>query len=162
MADHVTVYRSMETSAENDARAVHETLTGAGLAAVLLDDSEPGVPEGVWEVQVPAADADRADQILAANPPAARDNSAGLDLVPIFSSGTPVTGNLEALGIKALLEANGITAVSTGDSVQPELPATLSVPREHLERAKQLIAEAQAGGPDAAESAEAESESAQA
>ena len=158
MADHVTVYRSMDTNAEDDSRAVLDTLTSAGISAVLLDDSTPSVPEGVWEVQVAPADAERADQILAANPPVTEDPSAGLDLVPIFSSGTPVTGNLEVMGLKGLLEANGITAVSTGDSVQPELPATLSVPRDQVEQAKQLIADAQASGPAAADSAEAESE----
>jgi hypothetical protein len=49
-------------------------------------------------------------------------------------------------------------AVSTGDSVQPELPFTLSVPRDQVEQAKQLIAEAQATGPADADAAEAEGE----
>ena len=162
MSTPVTVFRSMDATAEDDARAALESLTSAGLAATLLDDSAPGVPEGVWEVQVSAEDATRADQILAAEPAAEpelpADPSGHLDLVPIFSSGTPVTGYVEAMGIKGLLESNGIAAVFTGDSVQPELPATLSVPRDQLERARQLITEAQAAGPDAADSAESETQ----
>jgi hypothetical protein len=150
----------MDPNAEDDSRAVLDTLISAGVPAVLLDDNTRGVPEGVWEVQVAAADSERAEQILAANPPAAVDPSHELDLVPIYSSGTPLTGALEMMGIKGLLEASGILAVSTGDSVQPELPATLSVPREHLERAKQLIADAQATGPADADAAESASEAA--
>jgi hypothetical protein len=156
--DYVTVYRSMDPGAEDDSRAILDTLADAGVAALLLDDKTPGVPEGVWEVQVAAADAERADQIVAAHPPSAVDPSHELDLVPIYQSGTPLTGALEMMGIKSLLEANGIQTVSTGDSVQPELPITLSVQRDQLEQAKQLLAEAQATGPADADAAEAASE----
>jgi hypothetical protein len=156
--DYVTVYRSMDPSAEEDCRAVLDTLANAGVAAVLLDDQSRGVPEGVWEIQVAAADAERADQIVAATPPSGVDPSHELDLVPIYQSGTPLVGALEMMGIKTLLEANGIMAVSTGDSVQPELPITLSVPRDQVEQAKQLIAEAQATGPADADAAELEGE----
>ncbi|MGA2184238.1 MAG: DUF2007 domain-containing protein [Bryobacteraceae bacterium] len=160
-SDSVTVYRSMDPSAEEDCRAIFNTLTSAGVPAVLLDDKTRGVPEGVWEVQVAAADAERADQIVAANPPpgADVDPSHELDLVPIYQSGTPLVGAIEVMGIKALLEANGIMAVSTGDSVQPELPFTLSVPRDQVDQAKQLIAEAQATGPADADAGEAETDS---
>jgi hypothetical protein len=159
--DYATVYRSMDPSAEEDCRAILDTLNSAGVPAVLLDDHNKGVPEGVWEVQVAAADAERADQIIAANPPpddGGVDPSHELDLVPIYQSGTPIVGAVEVMGIKALLEANGIMAVSTGDSVQPELPFTLSVPRDQMEEAKKFIAEAQATGPADADAAEAEAE----
>jgi hypothetical protein len=126
---------------------------------MLLDDQARGVPEGVWEVQVAAADAARADRIVAANPPPRLNPSHELDLVPIYESGTPIVGAVEMMEIKALLEANGIMAVSTGDSVQPELPFTLSVPRDRLEQAKQVIAEARATGPADADAAEAEADS---
>ena len=155
--DLVTVYRSMDTTAEEDSRAILDTLNRAGVPAVLLDDKAKGVPEGVWEVQVAVADSSRADQIIAANPSGGVDPSHDLDLVPIYSSGTPIVGTLEIMGIKALLEANGIPAISTGDSVQPELPATLSVPSEYLDQAQKLLAEAQSGGSAAADAAESES-----
>jgi hypothetical protein len=154
----VTVFRSMDPNAEDDSHAIFDTLTGAGVPAVLLDDNTRGVPEGVWEVQVPAAYAERADQILASNPPPAEDPSRELDLVPIYESGTPLVGAIEMMGIKGVLEANGIPTVSTGDSVQPELPITLRVPRDQLEQARRIIAEAQAAGPAAADAAEAESD----
>jgi len=161
-SDFITVYRSMDPGAEQECRAILDTLANAGVAAVLLDDKTRGVPEGVWEIQVADTDAERADQILAANPPPEEaggvDPSHELDLVPIYKSGTPIVGALEMMGIKALLEANGILTVSTGDSVQPELPFTLSVPRDQLDRANQLIAEAQATGPADAEAGEAASE----
>jgi hypothetical protein len=86
------------------------------------------------------------------------DPSHELDLVPIYESGTPIVGAMEMMGIKALLEENGIMAVSTDDSVQPEIPFTLSVARDQVKRAKRLIAEAQATGPADADAAEAESE----
>jgi hypothetical protein len=148
----------MDPSAEEDSRAILDTLTAAGLRAVLMDDTTKGIPAGVWEVQVPAADAERADHIIAANPPPGVDPSHNLDLVTIYQSGTPIVGAMEMMGIKGLLEANGIIAVSTGDSVQPELPITLSVPRDQLELAKRLLAEAQATGPADAEAAELEGE----
>jgi len=156
--NYITVYRSMDPSAEEDCRAILDTLTNAGVPAVLVDDNARGVPEGVWEVQVAAADAERADRVIAAIPPPGVDPSHELDLVPIYRSGTPTVGAVEMMGIRSLLEANGIMAVSTGDSVQPELPFTLSVPRDQVEQAKQLIAEAQATGPADADAAEAEGE----
>jgi len=142
----VTIYRSMDAGAEEECRAVLETLGHAHIHAVLRSDKDPGVPEGVWEVQVTAGDSARADRMIAAQPPAANevDPSHDLDLVPIYESGTPITGAIEVMGIKALLESNGIMAVSNGDSVQPELPFSLSVARDQVEEAKRLIAEAQA------------------
>jgi len=139
------VYRSMDPGAEEECRKVLATLGHAHIHALLRSDRDLGVPEGVWEVQVPAGDASRADRIIAAHPPAPDevDPSHDLDLVPIYESGTPITGEVEVMGIKALLEANGIMAVSTGDSVQPELPFSLSVARDQADEARRLIAEAQ-------------------
>ena len=141
----VTVYRSMDPGAEEQCRAVLATLGHSHIHAVLLSDKDPGVPEGVWEVQVAAADSARAERIISAHPPAPDevDPSHDLDLVPIYESGTPITGAVEVMGIKALLESNGIMAISTSDSVQPELPFSLSVARDQVEEAKRLIAEAQ-------------------
>ena len=62
------MYRSMDADANEDAECIVELLTDAGIQAVLLDDSAPGVPEGVFEVRVPAADAARAEELIAENP----------------------------------------------------------------------------------------------
>jgi len=135
----------MDPDAEGECRAVLATLGRAHIHSVLLNDEDAGVPEGVWEVQVAAGDADRADRIIAAQPPEPDrvDPSHELDLVPIYESGTPITGKIELMGIKALLESSGIMTVSNSDSVQPELPFSLSVARDQVEEAKRLIAEAQ-------------------
>jgi len=140
----VTVYRSMDPDAEEQCREVMETLGHAHIHAVLRSDKDPGVPEGVWEVQVRGGDSARAERIIAAEPPAPEevDPSHELDLVSIYESGTPITGEVELMGIKALLESNGIATVSNSDSVQPELPFSLAVARDQVEEARRLIAEA--------------------
>ena len=141
----VTVYRSMDPDAEEQCGEVMATLGHSHIHAVLRSDRDLGVPEGVWEVQVPAGDSARAERIIAAEPPEPEevDPSHNLDLVPIYESGTPITGKIELMGIKALLESNGIAAVTNSDSVQPELPFSLSVARDQVAEAKRLIAEAQ-------------------
>lgn len=65
---------------------------------------------------------------------------------------------LEAASLHALLDANGIPSVVVGPSVIPSLEFQVLVPRANLEDARQLIAEAEAAGPEAAGEAEAESE----
>src|SRR5581483_196179 len=66
--DMVTVYRSMDASAEADCEIVMDLLATEGIEAVMLDDDSPGVPEGAYEVQVRAKDVSRAEGIIAANP----------------------------------------------------------------------------------------------
>lgn len=155
----ITVYRSMDADAAEDADCIVELLTDAGIQAVLLDDSASGVPEGVFEVRVPAADASRAEEIIAENPLPEEgeelDTSSGLDLETIASAAS----EMEATGMKNLLESNGITAILVGDSVLPNFPFEVRVAHDQVERARLLIANAEAGGPAAAEAAELESES---
>jgi len=136
----------MDPSAEEDCRTVVKTLERSHIPAMLLSDRDRGVPEGVWEVQVGSGDAARAERIIATNPPEVNEinPSHELDLVTVYESGTPITGKIEMMGIKALLEANGIMSISNGDSVQPELPFSLNVAREQAAEAKRLIAEARA------------------
>ena len=157
--DLITVYRSMDADAAEDADCVVELLTDAGIQAVLLDDSEPGVPEGVFEVRVPAADAARAEQVIADNPLPDEDEevdtSSALDLETIASA----TSEMEAISIKNLLDSNGIAAVLVGDSVLPNFPFEVRVARDQAERARILIADAEDVGPAAAEEAERASES---
>jgi hypothetical protein len=155
----VTVYRSMDASAKQDCEEILGLLQDAGIEAVLWDDSAPGVPEGVYEVRVPAASASAADQLIAANPLADEveevDPSSELDLETIATAQT----EMEANGMKNFLDSGGIAAVLVGDSVLPYLPFEVRVARNQAARARQLIADAKTIGPAAAEEGERESES---
>jgi hypothetical protein len=120
------------------------------------------VPEGVFEIQVPAPDAARAEEVIADNPLAEDDEeaeevdpSSELDLETIASA----TSELEAMSIKNLLDSNDIAAVLVGDSVLPNFPFEVRVARDQAERARILIANAEQTGPAAAEEAERASES---
>lgn len=155
----ITVYRSMDHEAKDDAENILAMLNDAGIQAVLRDDSAPGVPEGVFEVQVPAADAARAEELIAENPPPDEteevDDSSALDLETIASA----TSELEAMSIKNLLESNDIAAVLVGDSVLPNFAFEVRVAHDQAEKARILIADAQERGPAAAEEAERATES---
>jgi hypothetical protein len=159
----VTVYRSMDSTAKEDCEIIVSQLAEEGLSPVIVDDSEPGVPEGVYEVRVPVDEARRAEDLITANPLPDEveevDNSAELDLETIYRSEGITTGEMEATGIKNVLEANGIAAVIVGDTVLPNLGFEVRVPRDEVDVARELIAEAQSAGPAAAEEAERETES---
>jgi hypothetical protein len=148
----------MDADASEDADCVVELLTDAGIQAVLVDDSAAGVPEGVFEVRVPPADAARAEELIAENPVPDEalelDPSSDLDLETIAGSAS----EMEATSIKNLLESNGITAVLVGDSVLPNFPFEVRVAHDRVERARALMADAEKSGPAAAEEAERESE----
>jgi Putative prokaryotic signal transducing protein len=157
--DLIAVYRSMDADAKEDAECVVELLQDSAIQAVLHNDSAPGVPAGVFEVRVPAADAARAEELIAENPLPEEaeevDPSSDLDLETITSG----TSEMQAIGIKNLLESNGIAAVLVGDSVLPNFPFEVRVARDQVERARLLIADAEKIGPAAAEEAERASES---
>ncbi|HEV2689331.1 MAG TPA: DUF2007 domain-containing protein [Bryobacteraceae bacterium] len=161
-AELVTVYRSMDATAKVDCETIVDMLAAEGIRATILDDSAPGVPAGAFEVQVAASDAARAEKRIDEDPLPDEveevDDSPGLDLETIFQAiGT--TAEMQADGIKNVLEANGIATVMVGDSVLPYLPFEVKVARDQAERARELIAEAQALGSAAADEAEMESES---
>ena len=80
--------------------------------------------------------------------------SAALDMVTLFSSGA-IDAEMEAGNIHNLLQASGIQAVIVGASVIPVFEFQVQVPREDLEKARQLVEEARAAGPEAAAEAEA-------
>lgn len=153
----------MDADAKEEAAEIVQRLTDAGIQAVLLDDSAPGVPEGVFEVQVPVADAARADQLISEDPPEEEvenvDESEELDLETVYHGEATPTAEIEAMDIKNLLESNGIAAVVIGDSVLPNLAFEVRVARNEAERARALIADAQSQGPAAAAEGELESES---
>jgi hypothetical protein len=157
----VTVYRSMDHTAKDDCEIIVDMLAAQGLSPVIVDDSAPGVPEGAFEVRVPADQLQKAEQLIDENPlPDAVeevDNSSSLDLKTVFL-GAGTTGEMLALGIKSLLEANGIATVMVGDSVLPYLSFEVRVARDQVQRAREVIHEAQAAGPAAAEEAAADSE----
>ncbi len=149
----------MDADAKENCEEIIDLLEDAGLEAVLRDDSAPGVPEGVFEVQVPTADAARAEQLIAEDPPEDEvevvDPSSELDLETIASAAS----EMEATSLTKLLESNGIAAVLVGNSVLPNLAFEVRVARDQADRARRLIAEAENTGPAAAEEAELESES---
>lgn len=157
----VTVYRSMDATAKEDCETIVEILNDRNISAITLDDSAPGVPEGAFEVRVPAADSARAEAIIDENPLPDEveevDDSEDLDLETIFQSNGTMA-EVEATGIKNVLEANGVAAVLVGDSVLPNLGFEVKVARDQVENARKLIAQAEADGPAAAEAGELESE----
>ena len=84
-------------------------------------------------------------------------SSHALDSVTVFEeSGT--TAEIEALGIQALLEAEGIRVVLGGETSFPSLPWSVSVPKADAARAFEIIEEAKKAGPKAAVEAEVEQE----
>lgn len=78
----------------------------------------------------------------------------------VIYEGQGSNAGLEALNIRGVLEASGITVF--GSEVEPyhSLPVVLHVPKDQLARARQILSEARAAGPEAAEAAELASESA--
>ncbi len=159
----VTVYRSLDASAKEDCESFAQLLSDDGLSPMILDDSAPGVPEGAFEVRVPADQVERAEKIIAENPLADEveevNPSSDLDLSePVFHSEGSTTAEFEATEIQTILESSGIAAVIVGNSVLPNLPFEVRVAKENTARALEIIEEFQRTGPEAAESAAAESE----
>jgi hypothetical protein len=157
-SDLVTVYRSMDAAAKEDCEIIADTLTAKGLSPIILDDSAPGVPEGAFEVQVPADQLQKAEALIAQHPLPDEveevDDSSALDLETIFhADGT--LAEIESMEIKNLLEASGIATFVVGNSVLPTMSFEVRVARDQVERAREVVNEAQAAGPRAAEEAEA-------
>jgi len=150
----VTVFRSADAESEREAEQWLERLLDEGLNAVLVDDDAAGVVSGTRELRVPAGQAARAEAIIGTpRPVEPGDTSHDLDMVPLS-----VETEMEALGIRSVLEASGIPCVVIGTSQIPSLPFEVQVPRARLEEARQVVEEARASGPAAAEDAEAQTE----
>jgi hypothetical protein len=162
MADLVTVFRSADANAEDDAKLLVKMLAGEGIAAKVFDDSAPGVPEGAWEVRVAPADSARAEALVDASPAEDEievpDQSHDLDMISVFSSGDGSTEGFEAQAVKNLLEASGVHAIVVNESQLLGLSLQVQVAREHVTQAKRLIADAISAGPAAADEAERQSE----
>ena len=158
--DLVTVYRSADMNAEQDATAVRNVLIKNGIEAQLADENVRGVVEGTWEVRVPQAQLAQAEALIAQldqDDPGGVDPSHELDMVTIADlQGS--TGEMEALAIQSILDANGISAVLVGSSTLPNFSFAVQVARDDFERAQAALAEARAAGPAAAAEAAQESE----
>ncbi len=154
--DLVTVFRSADSTAQEDAEDICDLLSEQGLSPVLLSDNAPGVPLGVREVRVPKSEASRADELVASAQeiePREGDPSHDLDLVTIFSV-LGATAEVEALGVKNVLEANGIPTFFVSPPQYPNLRFVVRVPKKFMEQARQILVDAEAAGPAAAEAAE--------
>ena len=157
------VFRSADEDAEADARAVHELLTSQGMEAVLLDDSAPGVPSGVWEVQTPAANVASAEQsIRQARLPDSDlsevSGSAAFDVETVFRAHGGTNAEMQAMSVKSMLESSGIATVLVGDSVLPNLSFEVQVAKEQAGEARRMIEQAEVNGAEAADEEERSSE----
>jgi len=83
--------------------------------------------------------------------------SHDLDMVTLFSSSNH-DAEMEAMAIHGILQSNGIPAILVGTSTIPVFEFQVQVPRENLEEAERILADARAAGPAAASEAEAASE----
>ena len=79
------------------------------------------------------------------------------DLVTLFHS-VGTDGVMQADAIHAILESNGIYSLNSGIAY-PAVGFDVKVARADLEKARQVLKEAEANGPEAAEEPEAASES---
>ena len=156
----VTIFRSTDADAEQQASVVCDMLANANIAAEIFDDSAPGVPEGAVEVRVPAGRQADAESLMAIQRdfnPGALDLSHDLDMVPVFASDAP-NAEMIAAEIRSILESQSIPSMVVSGTMFPSLPFEVRVPRAQLEEAKRAIASAEEAGPDAADEAELESE----
>jgi len=145
----VTVFRSADVTAREDAEEISQILAAEGIENSVVDGRTAGVIAGSVEVRVAASLSDRADSIVAAaqveGDMADTDPSSVLDPVTIFrSAGTNV--EMQAIAIEGMLRANGIQSIRVGTPSIPSLPFEIRVAKDQVERAQQLIAEAEAVG----------------
>jgi hypothetical protein len=54
--ERITVFRSGDQNAEEDANTACERLIEQGMDAIVVGDDDPSVIDGTWEVRVPLAD----------------------------------------------------------------------------------------------------------
>jgi hypothetical protein len=81
------------------------------------------------------------------------DASHEMDMVTLFSSSSH-DAEMETMQIHGVMEANGISSIVVGTSTLPVLEFEVQVPREDLDEARRILAEAQAAGPEGAAEAE--------
>ena len=155
--DLITVYRSADSNASEDAKTIQELLMKGGFEARLFGDNAPGVVEGTYEVRVPRAEGDAAEALIAdratADDPIPVDPSHDLDLVTVaMTDGT--TGEMEAMAIQSVLDANEIDSVIVGTPTLPSMGFEVRVAEEEQKDAEAAIEAAKAAGPESALEAE--------
>jgi hypothetical protein len=156
--ERITVFRSGDHNAEEDANAACERLMEQGIDAILVSDEDPDVIDGTWEVRVPLVDQEKAEAILATPVLEAEDEeevseeglSHDLDFVSIFSS-QGIEAEMEAISIQAVLEANGIPCTVVGSAQIPSLPFEVRVPKLRAGEALDLLKEVKEAGAAEAE-----------
>ena len=157
----VTVFRSGDASASDEASTIVDLLADAGLNAMLLTDEYPGVLQGTVEVRVPADEEEAALDAIDAQTTAEMGEegtpSHGYDLVELYR-GQGTTGEVESMTIRAVLDANHVPSVLVGSMQLPNLAFRVMVPQIFVEAAQQALSEAEEAGPAAAMQGEAESE----
>ena len=156
----ITVYRSMDAEAKEDAENILELVNRCrAFKRPCWMTPRPVCRKAFSKCRCPPRDAARAEELIAENPPPEEaeevDDSSALDLEAVASA----TSEMEAMSIRNLLESNDIATVLVGDSVLPNFPFEVRVARDQADRARILIADAEKGGPAAAEEAERASES---
>jgi hypothetical protein len=156
----VPVFESADVDALEQANWVRDLVASAGIAAEVFDGSAPGVPSDAFQVRVPPEqreEAERAIETRKGGAPGVLDPSHDLDMVPVFIA-EGAGSEMLAMGIRSILDAQGIPSVLVSSSPYPSLPFEVRVPKERIEEARKTIAEAEEAGPLAAEEAERESE----
>jgi hypothetical protein len=152
----VPVFESADADALEQANWVRDLVASTGIAAEVFDDSAPGVPSDAFQVRVPPEQREEAERAIETRT-GALDLSHDLDMVPVFIA-EGADSEMCAMGIRSVLDAQGIPSVLVSSSPYPSLPFEVRVPKERIEEARKAIAEAEEAGPLAAEEAERESE----
>ena len=153
----VPVFESADADALEQANWVRDLLASTGsIASEVFDHSAPGVPSDAFQVRVPPEQREEAERAIETRK-GALDPSHDLDMVPVFIA-EGAGSEMLAMGIRSVLDAQGIPSVLVSSSPYPSLPFEVRVPKERIEEARTAIAEAEEAGPLAAEEAERESE----
>jgi phosphomannomutase len=159
-AGFVTVFQAAHHNAEQDATAVKNLLIQRGFNGEVIDSGSSDLPAGTFAVRVPAPESDEAQRLIAEARPEESwrvDTSHELDMVAVaVTHGS--SGEMQALAIQAVLDANGINSVLVGASTLPNLSFQVRVAAADLSKAQAAIAEAEAAGGAAADEAARNSE----
>jgi hypothetical protein len=156
--EFITVFRSGDPTAQQDAENASERLAKGGIRAIVLGDETPGVVEGSWEVRVPAADRARAEALVDLPGPREEDESEvttegqshDLDFVTLASF-DGIGSEMQSTLLRSALEGNGIPCAVIGISQIPSLGFEVRVPKTRLEEALTIVAGADQSGGEVAE-----------
>lgn len=146
----VTVFRSADADAEDQANTVRDMLAKANIRAEIFE-----LP-GAFDVRVPRAQEEDAVRFIETQrdfTPEPTDLSHDLDMVTVFSS-QEYNAEMIAIEVRSILDAHGIPSVLVSSSMFPNLPFEVRVPKTCLEEARRAIVAAEEAGPSAAEQAE--------